>query len=152
MSIHPKEKPPPQPPPLGPPALWPHSGCVKMGSCLPPLVPFLNLCIFALIRKLWGENPKKAGGWGKWKQMAPTLPSLSPPPKSPPLTSPLLPPLPWPLLLVSIMVWWWGMTPMCPFSDLKKITWRQVSEKYFFQKMDLPLPWFCSSFWKVKIC
>jgi len=52
-NVHPPErKPPPQPPPLGPPAMWPHSGCVKIGSCIPPLVPFLDLCIFALIRKL----------------------------------------------------------------------------------------------------
>ena len=64
-NTHPPERKTTQPPPLGPPALWPHTGCVKMGSCLPPLVNIFDLCIFALIRKLWGENPKKASGWGK---------------------------------------------------------------------------------------
>ena len=65
MSTHPKEKPPPPPPPFSPPPSWPHTGCVKMGSFVLPLVSFLDLCIFALIRKLWGENPKKASDWGK---------------------------------------------------------------------------------------
>jgi len=51
--------------PSGPPPLWPYSGGVKIGSFVLPLVSFFNLCIFALIRKLWGENPKKASGWGK---------------------------------------------------------------------------------------
>ena len=52
-NVHPpKRKTTTQPPPLGPPALWPYSGCVKMWSCIPPLVSFLDLCIFALIRKL----------------------------------------------------------------------------------------------------
>ena len=125
----------------------------QMGSCLLPLVPFLHLCIFAFIRKLRGENPKKASGWGKLKQMAPTLPSLSPRPKSPPPTSTLLPHLPCTSPLVPIMVWWWGMTPMCPFSDFKKMNHVTASfRKKIFQKMDLPLPWFCSTFWKVKIC
>ena len=42
---------------------------------------------------------------------------------------------------------------MCPFSDFKKKQSRDgIFLKFFFGKMDLPLPWFCSSFWKVKIC
>ena len=139
--------------PLGPPALWPHTGCVKMGSCIPPLVTFFNLCIFALVRKVSGGKPKK----GKWRgNLLSTLPSLSlhqnhlHPPLS---TSILLLYLPWPSPLVPIKVWWWGMTPMCPFSDFKKRNHVPAGFwKFFFQKMDLPLPWFCSSFWKVKIC
>jgi len=42
---------------------------------------------------------------------------------------------------------------MCLFSDFKKSNHvTGTFPKNFFQKMDLPLPWFCSSFWKVKIC
>jgi len=48
----PKEKPAPQPPHEVHHPQWPHSGCGKMGSCVLPLVSFLDLCIFALIRKL----------------------------------------------------------------------------------------------------
>jgi len=40
---------------------------------------------------------------------------------------------------------------MCPFSDFKKRNHVTAGFRNFFQKMDLPLPWFCSSFWKVKI-
>jgi len=115
MSIHPKEKPPPQPPPLGSSPWWPHSGRVKMGSCLLPLVTFLDLRIFALIRKLRGENPKKASGWGNFKTNGATLPSLSLHPNHlhlPPLSSLYLPCT---SPLVPMMVWWWGMTPLCPF-------------------------------------
>ena len=84
--------------------------------------------------------------------MAPTLLSLSPPPKLSLFTSILLPHLPCTSSLVPIMVWWWGMTPMCPFSDFKKSNHVPANFwKFFFGKMDLPLQWFCSSFWKVKI-
>ena len=141
-STHPKEKPPPQPPPLGPPAMWPHSGCVKIGSCIPPLVPFLDLCIFALIRKLAGGKPNKGN---------PPPPLTHPPPKSPPPASTLFPHLPCTSPLVPMMVRWWGMTPMCRFFNFKNRNHVPAGFwKNYFQKMDLPLPWFCSSFWKVK--
>ena len=61
-----------------------------MGSCLLPLVTFLDLRIFALIRKLRGENPKKAR-LGKIKTNGANSPLTLPPPKSPPLASTLLP-------------------------------------------------------------
>jgi len=128
--IHPNEKSPPQPPPLGAPPQWPRTGCVKMGSCLLPLVAFLDLCIFALIRKLRGENPKK-GKWlgkikNKWRQLSSHSPSTqitsthlhTPPP--PTLTLPLGP-------HDGVVV---RDDPNVPFSYFKKaITCRQVSEK-----------------------
>jgi len=76
----PKRKTTTQPLPLSPPALWPNSECVKIGSCIPPLVSFFNLCIFALISK-WGNK-------NKWRQLSPHSPlhpnHLHPPPHSSP--------------------------------------------------------------------
>jgi len=49
-----------------------------MGSFVLPLVSSLDLCIFALIRKLRGENPKRqvAGEiLNKWRQLSPHPPS-----------------------------------------------------------------------------
>ena len=150
-NVHPPErKPPPQPPPLGPPAMWPHSGCVKIGSCIPPLVPFLDLCIFALIRKLWGENPKRqvAGEiLNKWRQLSPHSPLRPNHLHLLPLSSPTYPDLiPW-------SPWWCGGERWPLFSLFwGQVTCRHISENFFFEKMDLPLPWFCSSFWKMKNC
>jgi len=42
-----------------------------MGSCLPPLVTFLDLCIFALIRKVSGGKSKKGKWLGKIKANSP---------------------------------------------------------------------------------
>ena len=106
------------------------------------------------LREILERGKPKKGKWlGKIKRNGANSPLTLPPPKSPPFSSILLPYLPCTSPLVPMMVWWWGMTPMCPFSDFKKMNHVPAGFwKKFLQKMDLPLPWFCSSFWKVKIC
>ena len=114
---------------------------------------FFGFVHFCPYKEVVRGKPKKGMWLGKIKTNGANSPLTLPPPKSPPPTSTLFLYLPWPSPLVPMMVWWWGMTPMCPFSDFKKRNHVTASfRKTFFQKMDLPLPWFCSSFWIVKIC
>jgi len=104
--------------PLGPPALWPHTGCVKMGSFVLSLVSFLDCAFLPLLGNCKGKTQKRqvAGeNKNKWRQLSPHSPHpnhLQPPPHSS-TTYPAPPP--W-------SPWWCGgeKWPQCaPFFDFK---------------------------------